>query len=421
MRILHVIHRFHPAQGGAEHLMGKISTSLARAGHDVQVVTSDSLDYELFWDPDRRRVKTQSDRYDGVDILRFPISHLPLSQFAFPAIRRLLWLLSSTQVVPSAWLNRLSRFAPWMPELQKWADRNDQPYDRVAAMTITFDPIFEAAARLARRQHIPFVAYPLTHLGAGDRPGQDRVSRYYTMRQQIALVTRCDALVALTETEANFYQERNQQPGNIRIISPGIDPEPAGDANGNRFRVKHGLSGPIILSIGAMSRDKGMIQLVEAVRQLWADGRNVELVLVGEVLTQFQQYLERLPAADRGRIHLLGSIPDEEKQDALAAASLFSLTSITESFGTVYLEAWLQGLPVVGANIWAAKDVISHGEDGLLVPFGDVNGLAGVLSMLLDEPEMARDLGQKGRQKVLKKHTWSHQFRVIQDLYNSLV
>lgn len=421
MRILHVIHRFYPAQGGAEHLMGKISTGLARAGHDVQVVTSDCLDYELFWDPGRRRIQARSDRYHDVAIRRFPVGHLPQSSLAFPVIRRLLWLLSSTKVTPLNWIDRLSRYAPWMPELQKWADTENQPFDLVAAMTITFDPIFAAAARLAKRQQVPFVAYPLTHLGAGDRPGQDRISRFYTMRHQTRLVTDTDALVALTTTEANFYLERGQAADRIRVISPGIDPEEFGGGDGDSFKVKHELSGPFILSIGAMSREKGMIQLVEAVRRVWANSRSVDLVLIGEVRSAFQHYLNELPVVDRQRIHLLGSVPEEEKRNALAAASVFSLTSITESFGIVYLEAWMHGLPVIGANTWATKDVVTHGENGLLVPFGDVDSLAQALSTLLDDPEMAHEMGQNGKQKVLRKHIWSQQFQVIQELYNSLV
>jgi glycogen(starch) synthase len=240
------------------------------------------------------------------------------------------------------------------------------------------------------------------------------------MRQQVALATSSDALVALTTTEARFYQERGQAPANVKVISPGIDTEELGGGDGDRFRHEQGLDGPVILSIGAMSREKGTIQLVEAVRRLWAAGRRIELVLIGEVLSPFQKYLKSLPAAERQRIRLLGPVPDTVKRDALAAASIFSMTSITESFGMVYLEAWLYGKPVIGANVWAVKDVITHGEDGLLVPFGDVGALAQALSTLLDNPETARDLGLNGRQKVLNQHTWSLQFQVIHDLYNSL-
>ena len=162
MRILHIIHRYYPARGGAEMHLEKLSNYLAAAGHEVQVVTTDALDFELFWDPNRQRVKEQEGHHKGVAVRRYPIRHLPMSALAFPVIRRALWHLSTIKPLPLSWLHRLSRFAPWVPGLQEWADVETRPFDLVGAMTITFDPLFEAGHRLANRQGIPFVAFPLS-------------------------------------------------------------------------------------------------------------------------------------------------------------------------------------------------------------------------------------------------------------------
>ncbi|MFN8515884.1 MAG: glycosyltransferase [Chloroflexia bacterium] len=56
----------------------------------------------------------------------------------------------------------------------------------------------------------------------------------------------------------------------------------------------------------------------------------------------------------------------------LAAASIFALPSRTDSFGITFLEAWCNGVPVIGARAGSIPDVIDDGEDELLVPFGDV-------------------------------------------------
>ena len=63
----------------------------------------------------------------------------------------------------------------------------------------------------------------------------------------------------------------------------------------------------------------------------------------------------------------------------LAAADVFAMPSRTDSFGIVYLEAWLYRLPVIAARTWGMSDVVRNGEDGLLVPFGDVSVLAQTL------------------------------------------
>ena len=72
MRILHVIQRYWPAVGGAEIHLGEISERWAAEGHLVTVATTDALDFEVFWDPDRRRIAQLNDEHGGIRILRFP-------------------------------------------------------------------------------------------------------------------------------------------------------------------------------------------------------------------------------------------------------------------------------------------------------------------------------------------------------------
>jgi glycosyltransferase involved in cell wall biosynthesis len=287
-------------------------------------------------------------------------------------------------------------------------------------MTITFDPLFEAGHRLARRQGVPFVAFPLSHLGAGQQPGQDATSRFYTMRHQSALVTTSSALVAQTPAESRYYQGLGMPAECIVVSGPGVTPEELTGGDGERFQANHGLFGPVILSIGAMSPDKGTCHVVEAVRRLWAAGRQVELVLIGEVLSPFRKFISEIPAADRERIRLLGPVDEAEKRDALAAGSMLAMPSRTDSFGMVYLEAWVYSLPVIGATTWGVMDVIANGQDGLLVPFGDVDLLTQAMVQLLDNPEKAREMGRRGRKKVIQEHTWQQKCQLVHELYQSL-
>jgi glycosyltransferase involved in cell wall biosynthesis len=427
MRILHVIQRYHPAVGGAELHMQEISAWLAAAGHQVTVVTSDALDFELFWDPRRRRVAEPSGTHRGVQIRRFPMRHLPISHLAFPGIRRLLWLLSMVRPVPEGFMSWLARYTPWTPALWRWANTQTERYDLVGAMTTAFEPFVEAGLRVARRQGAPFVCYPLTHLGAGPEPGDDANSRFYIMRHQVGLVAASDAVIAQTESEREFYVGRGVDAGKIAVVGPGVTPEAVLGGDGEGFRRRHGIHGPLVLAIGAMAADKGTVQTVEAVRRLWHAGREVELVLIGAVLTQFGAYLDGLPAADRERIHVLGPVSDDEKRDALAAATLYAMPSRTDSFGITYLEAWLYGLPVIGARTWGVMDLIEDGRDGLLVPYdhkpaqSGAPALAQAIAYLIDHPAEAARMGQAGREKVYAGHTWDIKCRMVEEIYRGLV
>jgi glycogen(starch) synthase len=421
MRILHIIQRYWPARGGAEILLEEISNRLVADGHHVTVATTDALDFELFWDPSQRRVARQEEWHRGVHILRFPVRHLPAPRLSYPAWRRLLWLLSAIQPIPVQVLSRLARFTPWVPDLWRWLASTNESFDLVTGMTICFEPLLEAGLRFARRRGVPFAICPLTHLGAGARPGRDALSRFYTMRHQVALVRASDAVVVLTPSEGAFYEQKGISKERILVAGPGIDPANVLGGDRQRFLQRHNLSGPVVAFLSAMAYDKGTIHLVEAVRRLWQTGVQVELVLAGAILNPFQNYLASLPPADRQRLHVLGPITEEEKRDLLAACDIFAMPSRTDSFGIVYLEAWLYEKPVIGARTWAISDVITDRRDGLLVPFGDTRALAQAIVHLVADPEKRRAMGLRGKQNVYRSHMWDQKYALVRDLYTRLI
>ncbi len=420
MRILHLIQRYYPARGGAEKHLEQISNYLAAAGHQVTVATTDALDFELFWDPRRRRVACLTDMHCGVNILRFPVRHLPASQLAYPGLRRGLSFMSKATFVPVGGMMRVARYTPWVPDLWRWVLESEQNYDLVAGMTIGFEPIMAAGQAYARRVKAPFVCYPLTHLGAGPVPGADPISRFYTMRHQIRVVLDSDSVIAQTAAEQRFYEARGLSEKKTSVIGPGIEPSEIIGGDGERFLEKYGVKEPLILFVGYLSSDKGALATVEATRQLLRRGYEVELALIGTVSSPFRDYFDKLSQSDKERIHLLGPVEDSEKKDALAAASFLSMPSRTDSFGITYLEAWLYGIPVIAARSWGVTDVVDDGRDGLVVPFGDIAALAGAMRTLLDYPEEARNMGERGREKVYQNHLWERKLRELGDIYQEL-
>lgn len=418
MRILHLIQRYEPAKGGAEIHLAAFSQRLAADGHEVLVATSDAIAFDLFWNPHSPRLMELETSVDGVQVRRFRVRHLPGSPMTYNAVRRLLWWLSRLRA-PTPVLVPLARLTPNLPGLWRWLQNTNKHFDLVAGMNISFEPLIAAGLQFARRVGVPFVVYPLTHLGAAPRPAADEISSFHTMRHQIALVTASDALIAQTQSERDFYAAHGMPPDHIHVVGPGVTPTAVTGGAGQAIRKKLGLKNDVVFSLGTMSFDKGTVHLVEAVSQLWANGRSLHLVLAGKPLTDFQQYLEALPPAVRRRIHLLPNVSDDEKRALLAAADLFVMPSRSDSFGIVYLEAWLNHLPVIAADAWGVKDVISHGIDGLLVPFGDIPALSDAIITLLDQPDEARRLGENGAQKAMH-HTWDQKYHRIRAIYQEL-
>ena len=417
LHILHLTLRYWPAYGGAEKHLQALSERFAADGHQVTVATTDAFDFELLWDPHRRRVERSTEEHRGVRIVRFPMRHLPLPTLVYPGWRRLLWILSHLRPAPVALIDYLARFTPWVPDLWRWAAYSAEGFDIVGGMNICFEPILSAGLRVARRLGVPFVSYPITHLGAGPHPGEDALSRFYTMRHQVALVRASDAVVAQTPTEQDFYFEHNVPQERIAVVGAGVHPPDLMGGDGQRFRQRHHLTGPLVSSISSMAYDKGTVHLVEAMRYLWQQGRDLDLVLAGAVMVPFRRYLAGLPAIDRERIHIFDLIDEAAKKDLLAATDVFAMPSRTDSFGIVYLEAWLYGKPVIGARAWGVADVINDGQDGLLVPFGDVSALAQAIARLLDDPAERIAMGARGQQKVYRSHTWDHKYTLVRDVY----
>jgi glycosyltransferase involved in cell wall biosynthesis len=269
-----------------------------------------------------------------------------------------------------------------------------------------------AVVHETRWRGVPWIAVPLLHLGRG---------RFYTMRHQIDLLRAASVVLAQTPGERQYLLDSGFDPDQVKIVSPGVHLAESARADGDRFREKYGLSGPLVLSLGTLDYDKGTPHLIEAAQRLWRDGRSLTLVLLGPQHESVWRALARLPERERAFCRYLGLVSEQEKWDAMDAAAVMAMPSRTESFGIVFLEAWACGKPVIGARAGALLDVIRDGVDGLLVDFGDVGALASALDRLLKDPALATELGQRGQEKVRRYYGWQHQYGHLREIVEELM
>ena len=96
------------------------------------------------------------------------------------------------------------------------------------------------------------------------------------------------------------------------------------------------------------------------------------------------------------------------------------MPSNVDTFGTVYLEAWACGKPVIACKDCPPSSFIEDGKDGLLVKYGDKYELASSISKLLNSKEMRIKLGKNGREKVLRYYTWDIVTKRIREEYYRL-
>lgn len=418
MHALHVVQGYFPWIGGSQRFFQEISERLVAAGHRVTVATTDAGELEHFWAPGRRTVGPAEEVLQGVHVRRFPVRRRLERPLAFSLYRLGMAILSGLPLDTTPLLRRLARFTPTVPAFEEYLARSDGAFDLLHGANITLDFMLAPALDFACRRGIPFVVTPLTHPGA---PGQRRVQRYYTMRQQMEILRRAAAVITLTPLESDFLAARGVRRERLFCTGAGVTPGEVTGGDGRRFRQRRGLEGPIVFSLGTLAYDKGTLHTIAAMRALWARGYAAHLVLAGQVLSPLRRPLERLQRQCGPRLHILEAISEEEKRDLLAAGEVLCLPSCTDSFGIVYLEAWANGRPVIGARAGGVPAVIEDGVDGLLVDFGDVAGLSAALARILDNPEQGHAMGQRGQEKVERDMTWEHVFRRIYRVYESVL
>lgn len=380
-------------------------------------MTTDAGDPEYFWLSSRARLAQGEEIHNGVRVQRFAIRHLPYSHVVYPHTRQLVAWLSRLPMNTSRLLALLSFTTPYVPSLHRRLDSTAEKYHLVHAANVLFEPLVAAAQRYARTHSLPFLLTPFVHLGEPENPA---VRINYTNRHQIEMIRASDKIITQTDIESRFLAGLGVPLKKMAKVGVGVNPEAIFGGNGVRFRHKHDVSEPLVFFIGAQSFDKGVRDLVEAMKLLWSGGCQARLALAGTRTKHFAAYFDVQPEWVRGRCLQLGLVSDEEKRDLLAAGDVFAMPSRTDSFGIVYLEAWLYKKPVIGALAGGVPEVIGDGTDGLLVDFGDVKRLASCISSLLENSQHARDLGEAGYQKVLREHTWDKKFAMIDDIYREL-
>lgn len=422
MHILHIVQLYHPVPSGASRYFVEIGERLVAEGHRVTVLTTNAFDLEHLWMQGRRTIDERTDSHNGVQVVRFPVSRLPVSPLLYPVIRRLMVELSRlplAQRFKIMLLRRMAVLTPQVPQLSLYLNTDPHLKDvsLVHTTNITLDFALLPVFRWAQQRHIPHICTPFIHLG---EPDNDHIRRYYTMPHQIDMLRQSAVVITQTNRESHFLQNKGVPYDKMHKVGVGVSPDEIQNGNAKRFRQQHQIDGPMVLTMGVAAYDKGTTHTVKALQQLWAQGIQATWVQIGPLMNHFEQLVASLPEQDRQHMRILGYVDNETRQDALAAAQLFVLPSRTDSFGIVYLEAWLYGVPCIGADAGGVPEVILHGTNGLLVPFGDVAKLAAAIQQLLHNREVARAMGEAGRKRVLAEYTWDHKYAQVRELYQQI-
>ena len=173
-----------------------------------------------------------------------------------------------------------------------------------------------------------------------------------------------------------------------------------------------------VMFAGRFVEKKGIPTLIEAVRRLEAEGRNLRLVLVGA--GPMEDQLRRMAAALR-RVEFLGWVPNEEVRRRMRGALALCVLSQRASDGdaeglpTVVIEAMAAGTPVIGSRHAGIAEAVEDEHTGFLIPEHDPEALAVALRRLSDEPGLRRRLGENARQAAVERFDMFNQSRRLEE------
>ena len=152
--------------------------------------------------------------------------------------------------------------------------------------------------------------------------------------------------------------------------------------------------------VGRLMEQKGHIVLLKAMVHLIKDLPNVILMVIGEGTERVKLEKEANRLGLTAHIYWLGAKQPETVFEMYSVMEVFVMPSLFEGFGLTAGEAMAAGLPVVGTNIIGLREVIENDVTGVLVSPGDSTALAKAVTDLLKNPDRAREMGAKGRERI---------------------
>ena len=217
----------------------------------------------------------------------------------------------------------------------------------------------------------------------------------------------------------------------MRRIVPGVDStefSPDNLSSGIQLRTELGwIDRPVIVCVSRLMARKGQDELIRALPIIQQTAPNASLIIVGD--GPYRKDLERLVKKLELEkfVHLTGKVSQTELSKWYAAGDIFAMPCRTrmggwdvEGLGIVFLEGSATGLPVIVGDSGGAVDAVIDGETGFLADGTNTAEIADRIAYLFANPEVAKKMGEAGRNWVTQEWTWDQNFKKLDGLLSGL-
>lgn len=263
----------------------------------------------------------------------------------------------------------------------------------------------------------------------------------FTLWLEKTAIEMADAVIAVShETKEDILRLFDVPEEKVPVIYNGIDPDEYRPTFDNDVLKKYGIDPavPFVLFVGRITRQKGIVHLVNAIQHL-NPGTQVVLCAGAPDTPEIAAEMENAVDASRENydgqiIWIKEMISAPEKINLYSHASVFCCPSIYEPFGIINLEAMACETPIVASKVGGMKEIILPEETGLLIPLeqqtespfeatnpdGFAHDLAEGINRLIKDPELSAKMGKAGRDRVLEKFRWTAIAKETLELYEKV-
>ncbi|HXW34294.1 MAG TPA: glycosyltransferase family 4 protein [Acidimicrobiales bacterium] len=332
------------------------------------------------------------------------------------------------------------RDGPWPQSLRETGMKVDVvPLSRMRDLR-SLSSVLRNLSRIFRRDEIDLVHANQAPTGlltglASPRRGPAQVWHVYdpftprTAKQKAVAMgfraVRPDGIVYGTRPAADHF--RSWFPSvSSTVVLPGIDVERCRQGDGMRARQKLGIpSEDLVVStfgrVHPIKRQVSFLRCIAGVSE--SSTRRVHGVICGAKGPEgYWRSVERL-RSELGlgdSVHMTDFVPDQMKDDLVAASDVVLHLALFEPFGMAVLEAMAAGKAVVAADAYGPSSYVSNGENGILVPDGDVERATAAVSRLLADPTERSILGKRAS-KTAEGHSLGAMVGAIEDFWDQVL
>lgn len=248
--------------------------------------------------------------------------------------------------------------------------------------------------------------------------------RFLCILQERYFSRRTDAVIFVSDADIGMAKRHRLAPEQKRwLIKNGVDPrspvssEDVGPKKED-LKMKLKLSPPVIGTVARLHRQKGIIYLLRAAKEI--HGRHPEATIVVVGGGPLEKSLRRKAAKlELGRnFQMLGERADA--REILSVFDIFVLPSLWEGLPLVLIEAAALGKPMVATDIGGVREVIRNGENGILVRPRDSAKLAESVIRLIEDPSLASKLGLNAEKEIPPLFTLQEMVARTEQLYLEL-